>query len=65
LLVKNPKPWFRASKSAWFVELNSRQIRLGSHPEVAPLPKKSKSGWNVPEPIMDAYYMAMAGDPSS
>src|SRR5437868_6363630 len=26
--MRQPKPWFRASKNAWFVELGGKQIRL-------------------------------------
>ena len=31
--MKRPKPWYRASKSAWYVEHNHKQHRLGEHPE--------------------------------
>src|SRR5262245_60301013 len=54
--MRQPKPWFRTSKQAWYVELNGRQVRLGQHPEGAAPPKKSKSGWNAPQPILDAFY---------
>ena len=47
--MKQPKPWYRASKSAWYVEHNFKQHRLGEHPDGAPPPKKSKSGWNAPK----------------
>ena len=61
--MKQPKPWFRTSKSAWFVEHHGQQIRLGDHPDDAPKPKKSKAGWNPPPPILDAFYKLMASDP--
>jgi len=30
--MKQPKPWYRASKSAWYVEHHFKQVRLGEHP---------------------------------
>jgi hypothetical protein len=36
-------------KNAWYVEFRSKQVRLGSHPENAPAPKKGKTGWNPPQ----------------
>ncbi|HEX3151476.1 MAG TPA: site-specific integrase [Gemmataceae bacterium] len=63
--MKLPKPWYRASKSAWYVEHNLKQVRLDEHPEGAPPPKKSKSGWNAPQPILDAFYKLMATNPAN
>ncbi len=63
--MKQPKPWFRASKSAWYVEHQFKQVRLGEHPDGAPPPKKTKSGWNAPQPILDAFYRQMASDPTN
>lgn len=63
--MKQPKPWFRASKSAWFVEIRDKQVRLGSHPDGAPPPRKAASGWNPPPPILDAFYRLMAADPAN
>jgi len=63
--MKQPKPWYRASKSAWYVEHNFKQHRLGDHPDGYPPPKKSKSGWNAPQPILDAFYKLMATDPAN
>jgi integrase len=63
--MKQPKPWFRASKNAWYVEHHFKQVRLGEHPDDAPPPKKSKSGWNAPPPILDAFYKLMATDPAN
>src|SRR5436305_12803139 len=62
--MRQPKPWFRASKHAWYVEHRFKQVRLGEHPDGAPPPKKSKSGWNAPPPILDAFYKLMATDPA-
>ena len=63
--MKRPKPWFRASKSAWYVEHQFKQVRLGEHPEGAPPSKKSKAGWNPPPAILDAFYKLMAADPAN
>jgi integrase len=63
--MRRPKPWYRTSKSAWYVQHNGQQARLGEHPEGAAPPKKTKSGWNVPPAILDAFYKLMASDPSS
>jgi len=63
--MKQPKPWFRASKNAWYVEHHRKQVRLGDHPDGAPPPKKSKSGWNPPQAILDAFYRLMDTDPAN
>jgi hypothetical protein len=62
--VRQPKPWFRSSRNAWYVEHRSRQVRLGVHPDGAPPPKKSKAWWNAPQIILDAFYKLMASDPA-
>src|SRR5262249_37466096 len=61
--MKRPKPWFRTSKNAWFVEHNFRQVRLGEPPGGAPPPKKPKTGWTPPATILEAFYKLMASDP--
>jgi integrase len=63
--MRQPRPWFRASKSAWFVEYQCRQVRLGQHPDGYPPPRKVKGSWNPPQPILDAFYKLMAADPAS
>src|SRR5581483_8171229 len=63
--MRQPKPWFRTSKQAWYVEQRCKKVRLGAHPEGAPPPKKTKSGWNAPPEIMDAFYKLMATDPAN
>ncbi len=40
--MRQPKPWFRAAVNAWYVEHNSKQIRLGEHPEDASAPRTTK-----------------------
>jgi integrase len=61
------RPWYRASKAAWYVELNGKQVRLGPHPASAPPPKRSpKTGlWNAPSEIVDAFHKLMATDPAA
>lgn len=63
--MKQPKPWFRAGKSAWYVEHQFKQVRLGDHPDGALPPKKSKAGWNAPPAILNAFYKLMAADPAN
>ena len=63
--MKRPQPWFRKSKNAWYVEYQFKQHRLGEHPDGYPPPKKTKSGWNAPQPIIDTFYKLMAADPGS
>ncbi|WP_020476364.1 tyrosine-type recombinase/integrase [Zavarzinella formosa] len=58
--MRQPTPWFRASKHAWFVEHHGKQVRLGIHPVNTSTPKKSPTGWNPPKAILDAYYKLMA-----
>jgi integrase len=53
--MRQPKPWFRASKNAWYVEYNFKQIRLGEHPAGEPPPKRGKLGWNPPLDIVRAF----------
>jgi hypothetical protein len=63
--MRQPKPWYRSDYQAWYVQHNGRQARLGPHPDGAPPPKKSKAGWNAPQPILDAFYQLMAADPAN
>ncbi len=62
--MKQPKPRFRASKNAWYVEHHLKQVRLGEHPDGVPAPKKSKSGWNPPQAILDVFYRLNVISPS-
>lgn len=58
-----PEPFFKASRSTWYVEIDRRQINLGHHPEGYPPPRKGKSGWNAPEPILQKFHELMAKKP--
>jgi integrase len=55
--VNHRKPWYRKSKDAWYVEIDSRQRLIGKHPKRAPAPKKSpRTGlWNAPQEIQSAF----------
>jgi integrase len=59
------RPWYRASKDKWFVEIRGRQVPLGRHPEGAPAPRKGKNGWNPPPEIMAEFHKLMAADPTT
>lgn len=53
--MRQPTPWFRAAKNAWFVELGGRQRRLGRHPDgAAPhqgrLERPARDPGRVPRP---------------
>lgn len=63
--MRHPKPWFRASKSAWYVQYRGKKVPLGEHPDSAPLPKKTNGSWNAPKAILDAYHKLMATDPAN
>lgn len=63
--MRRPKPWFRTSKNAWYVQHHGKKVLLGEHPEDAPPPKKVKEAWNVPQQILDAFYKLMASDVSA
>ena len=61
--MRQPTPWFRAAKNAWFVEHGGRQCRLGRHPDGAPPPRRTKTGWNAPLEIREAFHALMSGQP--
>jgi hypothetical protein len=55
-----PRPFYRAPRNTWFVEVDKKQVPLGKHPATAPAPRKGKDGhWVVPGEIMTAYYQVM------
>jgi hypothetical protein len=59
--MKQPYPWFRSGRG-WYVEIGQQQHFLGSHPNDAPPPQKSKKTrkWNAPVAILDAFHKLMA-----
>jgi hypothetical protein len=46
--MRQPKPWFRTSKNAWYIQYGGRKFRLGGHPEGAPRPDDPKAGGKIP-----------------
>lgn len=63
--MRQPKPWFRTSKSAWYVQYRGKKVLLGGHPDGAPPPKQTNGTWNAPAVIRDAFYKLMATDPAN
>lgn len=61
--MRQPQPWFRAAKNAWYVEHKGRQHRLGAHLGDTP-PRRGKTGWNPPPEIREAYRKLMADAPA-
>src|SRR4051794_23222638 len=59
------KPWYRASKNKWYVEVVGKQQPLGSHSDGAPPPKTGKHGRNAPPEVMTAFHRLMAADPAN
>ena len=51
--MRQPKPWYRTSKAAWYVQLGDRQIQLAKGPKA----ETEKVAW-------DAFYKLMAQDPA-
>lgn len=62
----NTRPWFWKQRNAWFCEPSGKRVRLGTHPEGAAKPVRSKKTglWNVPSEILDAYHKLMSTQPS-
>lgn len=55
-----PKPYYKANRRTWYVEVGRVQHPLGRHPDGLPEPKKGKNGWDAPEEIRQAYHKKMA-----
>jgi integrase len=55
-----PRPFFKANRNTWYVEVNRVQLALGKHPEGGPAPSKRNGVWNAPPEIMAAFYNVMA-----
>ena len=45
------KPWYRADRATWYVEVDGKQVPLGPHPHAFPTLQKSRRGWKPPPPI--------------
>src|SRR5688500_4434241 len=55
-----PRPYYKAKRRTWYVEVDRFQHPLGKHPDGLPEPKKGKGGWDPPEAIWQAYHLKMA-----
>jgi hypothetical protein len=61
-----PKPFYRAPRKTWFVQVGKKQHPLGKHPDGVPPPKKVKGEWRpVPRDIWEAYHQLTAGPPDA
>jgi site-specific recombinase XerD len=47
-------PWFRKQTCAWYVEIDGKQHKLGTHP-ADEAPRKGKRGWSPPAEIARAW----------
>jgi hypothetical protein len=59
--MKQPKPWYRVSKSAWYVEHNFKQHRLGEHPDGYPSPRKVLAKTDRRAAVAGSSPVALAG----
>jgi len=59
-VAHSPKPFFKAIRNTWYVELSRVQHALGKHPEGAPRPVKKNGIWQAPPEIAAAFYKLMA-----
>ena len=60
-MAHSPKPFFKANRNTWYVELGRVQHALGKHPEgMRPVKKDGK--WQAPPEIMATFYKLMAAD---
>lgn len=55
-----PKPYYKAKRRAWYVEIDRAQHVLGKHPEHLPEPVKGRKGWSPPQDVWHAYHRVMA-----
>ena len=61
--MRQPKPWFRASKSAWYVEHQSNRSASARTPTVPRRRRRPPPAGTRRRPILDAFYKLMAGRP--
>lgn len=59
----SPKPFFKANRNTWYVEVDRVQHPLGKHPDGTPPPVKKHGVWQAPPEIMAAFYKKMAAAP--
>src|ERR1700734_3965130 len=56
----SPKPFFKANRNAWYVEIDRVQHLLGKHPADLPPPVKRGGQWQPPESILAIFYKRRA-----
>jgi integrase len=56
----HPKPFYKANRNTWYVEVARVQHPLGKHPDGFPAPSKRDGSWDPPREILDAYHRVMA-----
>ena len=59
-MARIASPWFWEERQGWYVNKDGQRHFLGEHPEGAPLPRKHKGKWNVPQTIVQAFHAIMA-----
>jgi hypothetical protein len=56
-----PRPFYKAARRTWYVELDRTQHSLGKHPDGLPEPRKGKDGrWNAPAEVLQELRRVMA-----
>ena len=58
-----PKPFFKANRNTWYVEIGRAQHVLGKHPADQPPPTKKAGVWQPPPEILQIFYRLMADPP--
>ena len=61
--MKKSSPWYWETRNSWYVKINGQRHLLGTHPENAAKPQKSrKTGrWNSPTEIDEALRRLLNG----
>jgi hypothetical protein len=56
-----PRPFYKAGRRTWYVEVNRVQHKLGKHPAGQPDPRKGKDGlWIAPPDVLQQFRKVMA-----
>lgn len=65
-MARKPSPWYRAERNEWCVHYNGELHRLGSHPEGARTPQRSRrtGKWNTPEAIEEEFFKLIGQKPT-
>lgn len=68
--MRHASPWYRASKRAWYVEHDGRQVQLlklapGEKPPIRRAPEGGgRPRWYPPQAVLEAFHRLKAGDPA-